>query len=167
MAGLVTDLANLITEDNSVFFIGTQLETELSGLSLEAKLIESLVSQLDQADIPMDLATVARDYETMFGRQALLQAIIESLQEVGMQPQPIHQVFVDTLIPGAKVVTTRYDQLLEQTFEQSRKPYVLIVRDTDLPFFDEAKITLIKLQGDVGQPDSLVITDDDIDDRLD
>ncbi len=43
---------------------------------------------------------------------------------------------------------------------------MLIVRDTDVSFFDESKLTLIKIQGDIDQPDSLVITEDDVEDFI-
>ena len=163
----VEELARLITQDNAVLLVGSQLRMEPGAQSLENELAATLAARLDTPGADRSLAEVASDFETRYERPELLKAIQEALRRLDAEPTPIHQLTVDALIPGTKVVTTRFDRLLERTFEQFHKPYVLIVRDTDLPFFDESRITLIKLQGDIEQPDTLVITEDDINDFID
>ena len=118
--------------------------------SLENQLAATL-ARLDTPGANRSLAEVGAISGTAT-RPELLKAIQEAFRRLDAEPTPIQQLIVDALIPGTKVVTTRFDRLLERTFEQFHKPYVLIVRDTDLPYFDESRITLINCKGTSNSP---------------
>lgn len=162
MSELITRLAQLIVQDNAVLFVGAGLREGLDESPVLQQIADALAARIQYQRPDRSLPAVARDFEVLQGRNALILALREELEKLGSQPAPIHQLIADAVLPNTKVITTRFDRVLEQALEQFRKPYVLIVRDTDLPFFDESKVTLIKIQGDIGQPDSLVITEDDV-----
>lgn len=166
MADLCEQLAQLIAQDNAVLLIGSELRRELGETSLMEQIADALARRIDYRQPERSLPQVAQDYETLLGRAALVQALKEEIERLEGTPAAIHRLIADAVLPGTKVITTRFDQVLERTLEQFHKPYVRIVRDTDLPFFDESKVTVIKIQGDISQPDSLVITDDDVDDFI-
>ncbi|MFQ5856960.1 MAG: SIR2 family protein, partial [Anaerolineae bacterium] len=157
-----TRLAQLIVRDNAVLFVGTGLRQGPDQPPAVQQIADALAARIQYQRPDRSLPAVARDFEVLQGRSALILALREELERLGSQPAPIHQLIADAVLPSTKVITTRFDRALEQALEQFRKPYVLIVRDTDLPFFDESKVTLIKMQGDISQPDSLVITEDDV-----
>lgn len=163
MTEFVNHLTQLIVRDNAVLFVGAELrheaETSLAIQHIAAELAVRIQSQRSDLSLP----TIARDFEVLKGRNELIMALREILAEIDPKPDPTYQLIADAVLPMTKVVTTRFDQILERALDQFDKPYVVIVRDTDVPFFDESKITLIKMQGDISQPDSLVITEDDID----
>ena len=163
MSTLIAQLAQLIAQDNAVLFVGASLrQADVSAPAIE-QLAETLAAQIDYQRPDRSLPAIARDYEILRGRNELVLALREELNKADRTPLPIYQLIADAILPKTKIVTTRFDQTLEQALDQFGKPYVIIIRDTDVPFFDESKVTLIKMQGDLNQPDSLVITADDID----
>ncbi len=163
MQPLIEELAELILKDNAILFIGSHLGTGSSGLPMVERIADALAARIDYKRADRTLPAVARDYEILQGRAALILALREELTRLQDGPDPIHQLIADAVLPTTKLITTRFDQVLESALTQFAKPYVLIVRDTDVPFFDESKVTVIKIQGDIAQPDSLVITEDDVD----
>ncbi len=163
MADLIPYLAQLIAQDNAVLFVGANLREGPGQRSAVQQIADALAARIQYRRPDRSLPAVARDFQVLRGRDALILALREELERLSSQPGPIHQLIADAVLPTTKLITTRIDRLLEQALEQFQKPYVLIVRDTDVSFFDESKITLIKIQGDIYQPDSLVITEDDID----
>ncbi|RLT39591.1 MAG: hypothetical protein DWI57_09995 [Chloroflexi bacterium] len=163
MQPLITELADLILKDNAILFVGAQLGAGGDNSPIVQQIADALATRIDYQRTDRSLPAVARDYEVLQGRPALILALREELARLQTGPDPIHQLVADAVLPTTKLITTRFDQVLERALTQFEKPYVLIVRDTDVPFFDESKITVIKIQGDINQPDSLVITEDDVD----
>ena len=163
MPPLIDELAELILKDNAILFVGAQLGSDGTTSPVVEQIADALAARIDYRRADRTLPAVARDYEVLQGRPALILALREELARLQVGPNPIHQLIADAVLPTTKLITTRFDQVLETALTQFEKPYVLIVRDTDVPFFDESKITVIKIQGDINQPDSLVITEDDVD----
>lgn len=163
MSTLITELADLILKDNAILFVGSQLDSDGTTSSMVEEIAEALAARINYTRTDRSLPAVARDYEVLQGRPALILALREELARLQTGPSPIDQLIADAVLPTTKLITTRFDQVLETALTQFEKPYVLIVRDTDAPFFDESKVTVIKIQGDIAQPDSLVITEDDVD----
>jgi hypothetical protein len=164
MSTFVERLAQMIVQDNAVLFVGAGLRQGGDQPPAVQHIAEALAERIQYQRPDRSLPAVARDFEVLRGRQALVLALREELDKLSVdRPLPIYQLIADAVLPRTKILTTRFDHALEQALEQFHKPYVLIVRDTDVPFFDESKVSLIKMLGDIGQPDSLVITEDDID----
>ena len=166
MTDIIAQLAELIAKDNALLLVGSDLGRSENRTSLVQQIADALAVRLDYTKPDRSLAAVARDFQALQGRNALISALREEVNRSQGQPGPIHQLIADAVLPTTKVITTRFDSILEQAFDQFRKPYVMIVRDTDVSFFDESKLTLIKIQGDIDQPDSLVITQDDVEDFI-
>ncbi len=163
MPPLITELAELILKDNAILFVGTQLSSDATSAPAVEQIAEALAARINYQRADRSLPAVARDYEVLQGRPALILALREELARQQVGPNPIYQLIANAVLPTTKLITNRFDQVLETALTQFEKPYVLIVRDTDVPFFDESKVTVIKIQGDISQPDSLVITEDDVD----
>ncbi|MFZ1752732.1 MAG: SIR2 family protein, partial [Caldilineaceae bacterium] len=163
MQPLIAELADLIIKDNAILFVGSQLGADSEHPPVVERIADALAARIDYKRADRSLPAVARDYEVLQGRAALILALREELARQQSGPDSIHQLIADAVLPTTKLITTRFDQVLENALTQFHKPYVLIVRDTDVPFFDESKVTVIKIQGDIAQPDSLVLTEDDVD----
>ena len=166
MIDLITELAELLVQDNAILFVGSGLRYEQNQQPSINKIAQALAERIAYHRSDRSLSAVARDFEVQHGRRALIFALREELAKFPRQPAPIHQLIADLMLPTTKVITTRFDQILEQALDQFQKDYVVILRDTDVPFFDQSKITLIKMQGDIQQPDSLIITQDDLNDFI-
>lgn len=158
---LIDQLAALLLQDNVVFVVGTGLHGH-GKHALDQQLAEYLAQTFAIGPPDRPLSLVARDVEVQIGRAALLSALRDALQTLTPHPAAVHQLLAEALPPFAKVVTTRFDRVLETALDQFGKAYVRIRRDADLPFFDESRIAIIKLQGDIEDPDHLCITDDDV-----
>lgn len=163
MQPLIHELAELILKDNAILFVGSHLATGEAATPVVEQIADALAQRINYQRPDRSLPAVARDFEVLQGRSALILSLREELARLQKGPDPIHQLVADAVLPTTKLITTRFDQVLESALTQFEKPYVLIVRDTDVPFFDESKVTVIKIQGDINQPDSLVITEDDVD----
>jgi hypothetical protein len=162
MPTLINRLAEMIATDNAILFVGGDLRQTADGLPAITQISEALASQIDYERTDRSLPAVARDYEIIKGRNALITALREASAKLGKKPGAVDQLIAEAVLPHTKILSTRFDRVLEAALDQFQKEYVLIIQDSDVPFFDESKITLIKMQGDLEQPDSLFVTEDDL-----
>ncbi len=162
---LTGDLAADLAADNALLFVGDSLRGDAAPLPL-TQIAELLAQQISYDRPDRSLTAVARDFEALRGRQPLVQALRDALRQLALQPSALHELLAQAVLPSSKIITTAYDALLEDALRMAGKSYVLIVRDADVPYFDESKVVVIKMQGDISQPDSLVITEDDFDEFL-
>ena len=149
-----------IVRDNAIFFVGSQLQVNPDERPLLEQIAVRLAEEMDYTG-PMELSAVAQAYEVQYKRQQLIQTIKEILREL-QQPADAYQLLANTLTPFAKIITTRFDQTIENSLRSFDKEYVSIIDDKDVASFDESLITLIKMRGDIGREDSLIITRDDL-----
>jgi len=162
---LTHDLAADLAADNALLFVGDSLRGDAAPLPL-TQIAELLAQQISYDRPDRSLTAVARDFQALRGRQPLVQALRDALRQLALQPSALHELLAQAVLPSSKIITTAYDALLEDALRMAGKSYVLIVRDADVPYFDESKVVVIKMQGDLSQPDSLVITEDDFDEFL-
>jgi NAD-dependent SIR2 family protein deacetylase len=81
-------------------------------------------------DQPPDLATVAQWYEVVAGRRPLYRELREVFARRRFPPTALHRYLAAVQAP-LLIVTTNYDDLIEQAFEDAGKPYDLVVHTTD------------------------------------
>ena len=132
-----------------------------------AGLIEILKARLSAGDagtlrrLPSDYLRVAQLHETQFQRSRLLAVVDEALASIHFAPGPAH--FRLKRFPWEAIVTTNYDSLIEQAYDNDRtRPIVKIVWDQDLTCRRPPNgLLLIKMHGDLGLPDSIVLTEED------
>lgn len=165
--GTLNYIAAEIERNNAVFFIG-------AGLSMGAnlpnwiKLIEPLAKEVGKSLPPPEhltgihLLDIAEAYEREKGRNSLLRYLQDTLDPPNAQPTSTHD-WLSKLLPRGTLVTTNYDSLIERAYRKAQRNCQTIVVDSDLAYWDESKAQLIKLRGDLGQPDSLVVTRRDYD----
>ncbi|WP_444995609.1 SIR2 family NAD-dependent protein deacylase [Aliikangiella sp. IMCC44359] len=111
-----------------------QVETWLSQGQFE-EVIEHIENNLGR-DV------FAQEIRDVFGRTG-------SVQDLTLR---ISELFNDTLI------TTNYDRLLEQVYDTGAEPFVQVINGTsamDKP--DPTKVTLLKLHGDIKQPQQCIL----------
>lgn len=105
-------------------------------------------------------------YEYSYSRPIMVEKMKELLLTGTVQPGDTHKSFCQ--LQFDVVCTTNFDRLLEDTFSILKRPCNSIVRECQLsvsPTKDE--VTLLKLHGDIYDPDSLVATEEDYDKFLD
>ncbi len=141
-------------------FIGADLPQSVTGLPSHRDLARALASdfQLLTSESTPSLFTLAQ--QMAYQRQAVIQFLMDHLNTVGVSPQPFDALLAR--LPIAFFVTTRYDDLLERAFQQARRPLNVVVTDLDASLRRPDRATLVKLYGDLRQPHTLTITEDDL-----
>jgi hypothetical protein len=113
------------------------------------------------------LARVAAYYESALGRPQLVADISQAVSQ-GKTPSPVLRAMAQLDFP--LIITTNYDQLLEQALTAAGKPYdtcvyspddTAVTRDISGGLPSAANPFLLKIHGDINNPPSIVVTDDD------
>lgn len=105
--------------------------TEGQGLPTAGALARALAlkTRFPEGQAP-DLATVAQWYEVVAGRRPLYRELREVFARRRHPPTALHRYLASIDAP-LLIVTTNYDDLVEQAFEDAQKPYDLVVHTTD------------------------------------
>jgi hypothetical protein len=113
------------------------------------------------------LPRVSLFYETYKSRNDLVQQVKTAVQ-IGKKPSPALRALAE--LPFPLVVTTNFDQLFERALSDAGKdPQVSVYSpDSDVKTDDYSGVQptperpfVLKIHGDIGRPDSIVITDED------
>lgn len=164
----VESIASLVNQGKAILFIGegVSAETQLKHpVTIGQEKITKFVRQDELARLmckelslpAMPLAEAAERFERRRGRVALNELLWRLYRD--LKPGQVHRLLVKM---GFKLMyTTNYDSLLETAFQQELgfNP-VVAVRNTDAALVRERR-TVIKLHGDIAQPDSILITERD------
>lgn len=162
----VDQLARQIVDGNVVLFAGAGLSfnarTKDGGPSTMPswdKLSKILAAQLERDYAERDVLTIADYYETKFGRKALVDRIMHSIQDLDHVPGPVHQRIVE--LHFREIMTTNWDTLIERAFEDQYVVPQVIAKGRD---FSAKRIPprIIKLNGCFRrQPSEIVVTGSD------
>lgn len=114
---------------------------------------------------PENLQRVSLFYEITRNRAQLVESVVEAVH-AGKQPSPMLRALAELDFP--LIITTNYDQLLEQALRDvDKQPRQMVYTPSELvPTPDRRDQTVmspivVKLHGDVFTPESIVITDED------
>lgn len=156
------ELGDQLRRGNVLLFCGAGISLSEGGLPSGWQLAQELAQRIGLETLGATLPEVAQTYEQKIGRHSLVDYIINRIDQREITPLRTHQLIA--ALPFKLIVTTNWDNLQEEALRQARKPFVKIVRDTDVPYHDELKVLLVKLHGTLEQADSLVVTSDDYED---
>lgn len=160
--GAHRELIDALERRSLALFIGADLPRDATGLPSRAGLARELARRkgLDES---LSLAEVAQRVARGGNRWEFTNFIRDQFDTTGKSPQPFHRRIVE-LVQEHEIkalVTTAYDNLLELAFQDAGMPINRVVRGSDVSFIDPSRPTLIKLYGDIQQPNTLVVTEDD------
>jgi hypothetical protein len=154
------ELIEQLRKGNVVLFCGAGISISEGGIPSGGQLAQELIQRAGLSNVGnTSLPEVAQAYELEVDHHSLIDYITDRIEAASRQPLRTHQL-VATL-PFQRIITTNWDTLLEEALRQAGKTVVKVVRDDDIPYIDEEKVTLIKLHGTVDQRDTIVITGDD------
>ena len=105
MTDIIVQLAELIVKDNAILFVGADLGSSQDSSPLVNQIADALALRINYAKPDRSLAAIARDFQAMQGRNALILALREELAKSQGQPSPIHQLIADAVLPSTKVIT--------------------------------------------------------------
>lgn len=158
MPAHLAELSDALRRRSLTLFVGPDLPATLTGVPPRAELARGLAARhgLDEG---LSLAAAAQRVMERGSRFVFTDYLGRQLGPQGAPPGPLHRQIVALDAPA--VISTCYDQRLEQAYAAAGVEIGRVVRDSDLPFVDPRRPVLIKLYGDLAQRDTLVVTEDD------
>ena len=158
----VPQIVEALKNETLVLFIGADLPRMVTGLPSRSDLALGMAGRYGVTQ-SASLAKVAARVGRSGSRYEFTDFLRSELNPTELEPQPFHQR-ITALVQNNQVkmiITTAYDDLLEAAFRDARLRYDRVVYGRDLAFTRPSRPVLIKLYGDIDQPDSLVVTDQD------
>ena len=162
MTNQIPQLVDARQKQALVLFIGADLPQPITGLPSRSDLAWEMGRRFGVTS-SSSLAEVAARVSRAGNRFEFTEFIRNSLSPADISPRLFHQRIVE-LVKGddmKTVITIAYDRLLEMAFQQAKLRLNRVVRGSDVSFIRPSWPTLIKLYGDIEQPESLVVTDQD------
>jgi hypothetical protein len=153
------ELSEQVGRGNAVLLCGAGISVSRDGLPSGHQLALELAQRSGQPDLEGSLPAVAEAYELQFGHHSLISYLIERIGNPRFSPLLTHQLIAE--LPINVIITTNWDNLLEEALRQARKPFAKVVQDVDISYADQDKTLLVKLHGSVEQKDSIVVANDD------
>lgn len=152
------ELVEQFTRANGVVFIGA-CPSIGSGLPGWGCLIRHLASELDDCPPNASYPDIDQYYQLKHGRNRLVTQLQQKLDTFNLKPTIVHNSLVN--LPINHIFTTNYDDLLEEALHALNLRYNLIIRNVDINFWNPDRIQLVKLHGDLSQPDTIIIASSD------
>ena len=128
-----------------VLFVGAGVSKN-SGVPMWGELIEKMKSELPESvRNEKDDLKLAQLYKDSRGEKEYLEMVMDTLCHNKVIPNPIHKELL-ALAP-AHIVTTNYDDLIEQEIRNEYKQFAIVRSDKDMPNMTYPN-ALIKMHGD-------------------
>jgi hypothetical protein len=146
-----------------VFFIGGDFPKSLSGVSRLQSLADELAAR-EGLPAGQRLAEVAQQAMSHGNRRSFIEFLQGKWETTHMPPGPVFIRLAQVIkkYRPELIISTAYHRLLEWALRDAGDlTFNKIARDTDLPFADPNRPTLLKLYGDLDQPDTLIVTEQD------
>lgn len=140
-------------------FIGADLPQPLTGLPSQSDLAAELAERYGVDVEATGLFAVAQRLGR-HRRRDVLQFLMDRLLYTDVSPGWLDMTLVRW--PASIWVTTRYDELLQKAFEEADRPVHVVVTDLDASLRRPERATLVKLYGDLRQPPTLTVSEDDL-----
>lgn len=156
------ELIEQIERGNCVLFLGwagaALDDLDVPHVLTERTLALRLAERVQYPDPVGPLWEVADYFEAYRGRYNLLNYVREVMSQYTYPPTYYSTV---ARLPFNIIVSTSLDNFLTRMLQEQGRRFVLVMRDEQVPFIEDDKLLIVKLYGDVDNPDSVVITKED------
>jgi NAD-dependent SIR2 family protein deacetylase len=160
-------LADELQSGDVTLFVGAGLSRN-AGIPLWDELMLPLANELALNHNSVDPITVAQYYSDAHaqGRYLLNSHIVRQLRHVPQRFSFPHALIKE--LPLRAIVTTNFDDLIERALarEPERRHHVIIT-DEDLSYHSNQDLPVVKANGCVSRPDSLILTRKDFESYAD
>jgi hypothetical protein len=160
-------LMQAYTQRRLILFIGAGLSMG-AGLDSWIALLRPLAQQTGRVlpenatDITSEsLLRAATDYEHIASRHTLLRHLQERLDTTGISPTQVHTEIAKMSGQIPVIFTTNFDDLIERAFQQQGVRLNVVADQNQLLFASQDRTTLIKINGDLNRPETIVISRND------
>ncbi len=161
-------LAGQLRNGNLVAFVGAGAsrtfrdETsgrEWPGLPAGDEIVDAMRSERTYIGEHHTLPQACFLWKMREGRGSLERFLLSQLDRTNVQPLPAHTLLA--YLAFSAYFTTNYDLLLERALQNARRPVCAIIEDADVARAKSAAVPVVKLNGCVTRPDTLIAAEDE------
>ncbi len=149
-------LKKAIATKKLVVFAGAGISID-AGIPGWGKLIDDIKKDLDLPEYENDYLKIPQIYYNERQEKEYIEKIREVLKHKRVKHNEIHDAIFD--LSPEHVLTTNYDDLLEQVINKKSLPFSVVKKDADLPYSHNTKL-LVKVHGDLESNDFVLKEDD-------
>ena len=157
---LITHLLHLheaAIQNKLVVFVGAGVSAN-SGVPTWNSLTDAFKDELpDSIKKENDCLKVAQIYKATYGDKAYNEKVQYVLKKGRVAFNPIHKALLQ--LNPVHIITTNYDDLIEQSILASYKQYDVITQDSELPYYRYPN-KVVKMHGDF-KTGNIVLTEED------
>lgn len=152
----IRQIQRAIRENRLVIFVGAGVSAS-AGVPNWSQLIDAFKEELDIPSYENDYLKIAQLYKNQRKHKEYKERVEEILYAGDKRFNEIHEELL--ALNPCHIVTTNYDELLEQAIGKMNERFHTVRRDEDLPYNRGEKL-LIKMHGDF-RADNIVLTEND------
>lgn len=149
-------IKNAMNTNKLVIFAGAGISVD-AGVPSWYDLISNIKNDLDLSDNEQDFLKIAQIYFNDRKEKEYLEKIRMVLKHKQLRYNEIHEELFE--LNPEHILTTNFEDLLEQVVSKKSLPFSIIREDKDLPYSNNTKL-LVKIHGDLGLG-NLVLKEDD------
>lgn len=152
----IRQIQQAMRQNKLVVFAGAGV-SKSAGVPLWGELIEELKKELDLPQYETDYLKIPQLYKNLRKGKEFLERVKDILKDGEVQYNKIHEAILN--LKPCHIVTTNFDDLLEQAVANGNDNFFTISKDEDLPF-NRGERLLIKMHGDF-KSGNIVLTEND------
>lgn len=138
-------LHNAISNRKLVIFAGAGISSD-SGAPKWGDLIKHFSNSISVPENETDFLRIAQMYFNERGNKDYIDLTREALSHNNLKFNPIHEVLFS--LEPEHILTTNFDDLLEQVIKTKAHAYSIIKRDVDFPYSQSTRL-FVKIHGDL------------------
>lgn len=151
------ELIKQFAQGNGIVYLGNEL-SEWAGLESPEQLRAKLASEIDNCPPNESLSNITQHFVFEYSKDALYDRLREAFDAPRTSPTDAHRLI--TQLPVKMIFTINYDNLIEKALDENKRLYTRIIEDHSLSFMSSNRVPLVKLNGSIDTPKSIVITSD-------
>jgi len=155
----IKNIRNAIETKKLVVFAGAGISID-AGIPSWNTLIEEMKSEINLPKNEQDYLKIAQMYFNERHQKEYVEKIRTTLKHKKIKHNEIHEEIFQ--LNPEHILTTNYDDLLEQVIKKQSLPYSIISKDNQFPYALNTNL-LIKIHGDIDDSDFVLKEDDYID----
>lgn len=149
-------IKNAINTKKLVVFVGAGISID-AGVPSWSKLIDEIKKDLDLPDSEKDFLKIPQIYYNERQEKEYIEKIRNVLGHKKLKHNEIHEEIFE--LNPEHILTTNFEDLLEQVINKKSLPFSVVKEDKDLPYSHNTKL-LVKIHGDLDST-SFVLKEDD------
>lgn len=149
-------LKNAIADRKLVVFAGAGVSFD-SGVPSWGELVDDLRKEISIPKDETDFLRIAQMYYNERQQKEFIDKIRQILKHKKIHYNDIHEILFD--LNPEHIITTNFDDLLEQVIKAKALPFSVIKKDTQFPYGRNTKL-LLKVHGDLDEANFVIKEDD-------